>query len=293
MRVFEWVLSLGTFLLAIGFSTPCPLNAAEKGMSEISEKVSTPADYQRLYFSYFGMYQGPSVANPGGRGSIDTSTLTYEEGQQNLQSQFKLDYYLSPHLFVGPVLNFQINPIAANSNFFMLDSGIRIGHTRIMHTANVNLLADFRITGPMKPENRRNDEIVDLQSLQVLTYKVPKTKLTLGIVGFHTLQLYGEARPVKSLDDLSAAKDWNLFFGPYVSYELSSTVSAVVSYDLHPYHRVGAKWDTWTSDPSDLSPGISWDITGDINLQTQFLIYPSQLRWDTVGTAAYLTVQFI
>jgi len=276
-------LTLGCFFVRVGFSSEA---------IKQTETVIAPTEFQRIYFSYFGMYQGPGVANPGGRGAIDSSSLTYENGEQNLQSQFKLDYFLTPQIFVGAVLNFQLNPLGGVPAQ-MLDSGFRIGHQRLVHTDNFNLMADVRLTGPMKPDNIRNNELVDFQSLQVLTYNIPKTNFTLGMVGFHTLQIYGSSLRVLSSNDPGAAKDWNLFFGPYASYHLSQSLSALVSYDLHPYHRVGANWDTWAADPTDIAPGISWDITGDINFQTQILMYPSKFGWNTMGTMAYLYWQII
>ncbi len=277
------------------FVLACLLSSASLFAAEAikqTETVNVPVEYQKIYFSYFGMYQGPSLSNPGGRGAIDSSSLTYENGEQNLQNQFKLDYFLSPNVFVGAVLNFQINPLGGTP-IHMLDSGVRIGHQRIIHTDSLNLMADFRVTGPLKPENRRRNELVDFQSLQVLNYNIPKTKFSLGVVGFHTLQLYGSNLPILPSNDLGAAKDWNLYLGPYASYHLSNSFAAIVAYDVHPYHRVGANWDTWVSDPSDIAPGISWDITGDINFQFQVVMYPSQLRWDTLGTMAYVFWQII
>ncbi len=264
--------------------------AAEEAIKQ-TEAATAPTDYQKVYFSYFGMYQGPGLSQPLGSGAIDSSTLT-SQNEQNLQSQFKVDYFLTPEVFVGAVLNFQVNPLGGTA-FQMLDSGFRVGHQKLIHTEHFNLMADFRVTAPLKPYNINNDEWIDFQSLQVLTYRIPKTKFTLGAVGFHTLQLYGNGLVSRPSNDPSSAIDLTLFFGPYVSYHLTDRVAALVSYELHPYHRVGASWDTWAADPADLAPGISWDITGDVNLQAQVLMYPSHFSFDTLGTMIYLYWQII
>jgi hypothetical protein len=279
-------------LLWAASAYPADTPADAEGRHDTSVATTQASTPSRLSFSYYGVYQGPALSHPVNGGSIDSSTAEYADGEQNLANQFKLDISLSDNVFIGPVLNFQLDPFMGQG-FYPLDSGVRIGHRQILHSDELNLMADFRVMAPLKPSYTKNDEVIDLQSLQVFTYKVPKTKLTLGVLGFHQFQAYGSGIPTRNPLDSRDPKDFNLYFAPNMSYQFTPALAAVLYYEMYPWHKVGAKWNDWSNDPSDIAPGISWDITADVNFTPQLLIYPGNLRWSTLGTVAYLSAKFL
>jgi hypothetical protein len=249
--------------------------------------------YDRYALTYFGIYTGPPVAHPTRGGTIDTSSLEYDGNQpQNLSNQIKFDFFLSPAIFVGPVLNFQLNPMAGQA-FSMLDSGFRVGTNQLFHSGPWTLSGDFRVTFGMRPQYRDQDEILDLQSLQILTYDVPHSKLTLGVMGFHYYQIYGNGIATRDPQDPRDPRDLNLYFAPNLKYQFSLPVAAVASYDFYFYHLTGASWGSWGQDPSDLAMGVSWDITPNINVTPEVLIYPGKLGFDTMSSLVYLSASFL
>src|SRR4051812_13943768 len=69
-----------------GARTPAP--AGENSMVAEPEEVN-----KSLTFTYFGVYQGPSITNPLDVGVINPDTATFDHSaHQNLNNQFKLDF---------------------------------------------------------------------------------------------------------------------------------------------------------------------------------------------------------
>ena len=64
-------------------------------------------------------------------------------------------------------------------------------------------------------------------------------------------------------------------------------------YELYPWHKVGASWANWGSYPSDIAPGLSWDITPEVSLTPQLVFYPSRLNLNTISTIVYLSAKLI
>ena len=175
----------------------------------------------------------------------------------------------------------------------MLDSGVRVGRKHLIHTENLDFFVDFRVMAPMQPSHRKNDEVVQLQTLQNLTYTVPKTKWTLGLLMFHEALAYGSARPYHDPKALDAPNDFALYFSPNVEYQMTHSLAAVMYYEMYPVHHPGASFWTWTCTPADISPGLSWDITPSVNFSPQLLFYPSKLNANNMGTIAYLSAKFL
>jgi hypothetical protein len=239
-RKFALILLLVSPTLARGASSASPVGE----IYSVETGTRSSDSYNRFALSYFGIYTGPPLAHPTRGGTIDTSSLEYDEGQpQNLASQIKLDFFLSPAVFVGPVLSFQLNPVTGQA-FTLLDSGFRVGSNQWIHSGPWNLAGDFRLTFGMKPQCLEQNELLDLQSFQMLTYEVPHTKLTLGVMGFHYYQIYGAGIPTRDPQDPRDPRDLNLDFAPNLRYQFSQPVAAVVSYDFFFYHLTGASWSS-------------------------------------------------
>ncbi len=248
------------------------------------------AEYE---LNYFGIYAGGPLSSPTSKGTVSTSTLDYDEySPQYLFNQVRYDYYLSEDVIVGAVLNFQLTP-SDHQTFMFLDSGLRIGHNRIFQIGNLKLLGDFRVMAPLKPSYRALDEKLDLQSLQVLVYDVPKTKLTIGILGFHYFQVYGSGAPIGDSHDPQAPRDLNLYFAPNLNYQFTQSFAGTLHYEIYPYHTAGASWDTFGTDPSDFAVGVNWNITPDISINPQIVLYPSRLNFDTMSSRVQLSAKIL
>jgi hypothetical protein len=257
---------------------------------------SAPAQTPTWALSYWAVYSGPAISHPLSGGTINTSSLYYDStSPQNLYNQFKLDYSLNDDIFVGPVVNFYFNPISGTGQqlFNMSDSGVRIGHRHIIHTDHANLMADLRIMAPLRPSYQANDELIDLQSLQVFTWDVPHTKWTLGVLGFHYYQQYGSGIPIKNPNLPGAARDLTMYVAPNATYQFAKTVGAVLFVEFYPYHVYNRSWLEFASDPMDIAPGISWDITPSLNITPELLMYPARFSFDTLSPLVYITWKII
>ncbi len=291
-RVF-FVLALLSFFYVGLFGVTSVFAEDASESAQTTTTVPAPSEQGPVSFSYFGTYVGPQMIQPLNKGSVNTTTLEYdEESPVYLNNQFKLDINLTSNLFVGPVVNFDMVPVAGKA-FRALDSGIRIGHRNLIGRDDLSLMADLRVMVPLKKANRDNDEVVNLQSLQILTYKVPHTKLSLGFLGFHYYQIYGSNVPTRDPSSADDPKDLTLYLAPNIAYQFTETLAGVVYAEFYPYHLVGADASTFVHDPMDISPGVSWDVTPNFNVSPQLLLYPSRLAMDTVGTIVYLSATFL
>jgi hypothetical protein len=193
------------------------------------------------------------------------------------------------------VVNFYFNPISGTGQtlFNMSDSGVRIGDKQIYHSEHLNFMADLRVMAPLRPSYRANDEQVDIQSLQVLSWDVPKTKWNLGVLGFHYYQLYGSGVPIKNPMMANAPRDLTMYIAPNATYQFAKTVGATLFVEFYPYHVLNRSWFEFASDPMDIAPGISWDITPTINVNPQLLMYPARFSFNTLSPLVYITAKIL
>jgi hypothetical protein len=244
-----------------------------------------------LTLPYYGIYAWPSLAAPSSRGTINTSTLIYDEtSAQTLTNQFKMDVNFDANWFAGAVVNFQIAPFDSTASY-MLDSGVRFGNRHVLHDDQWNLSLDLRAMAPLRPQYTSRGEVIQLQSLQTLTYTVPHSKWTFTFYGYHTFQVW-DGEHINE-DPSTNPKDFNLYFAEVLNYALSDKLSLTCYFEFYPYHRVGADWSSWTMDPMDISPGVTWSPTRAISISPQLLIYPTRFATDTIGTVVYLSAKLI
>ena len=163
--------------------------------------------------TYFGVYSGPALSAPFKGGTINSSTLNYDDtSPQNLANQLKLDYSLTDNIFVGTVINFLLVPFQGSA-FQPYDSGVRIGDKHIIHTEKFNFSEDFRVMAPLRASNVAAGEASLIQTLQLVNYEVTK-KLSVGIIGFHQYQAYGLGIPTRNPNNPSDPMDFTLYFAP-------------------------------------------------------------------------------
>ena len=252
----------------------------------------------KFSLSYWGMYSGPPAVNPLQAGTLSAATgnLQYDPSSpQNLYNQLKLDYHLSQNVFIGPVLNFKYIPVYGKGAH-MEDSGVRIGNSQLIHTDHLNLFADARIYAPTDPHTQSNGEIVSFVSLQFLTYEIPATKWTLGLLSFDTYGVYGSNIPV-GMGTGGYPEDAMVYLGPNISYQLTPSLALTTFVEFYMNHapNSGLAFNNLpaTYAPMDIAPGVSWDITKQINISPQLVFYPEYPTLSSIGTVVYLSAKVL
>jgi hypothetical protein len=270
--------------------------SAESGAEgRIEPEISTIGEAgqpSKWGLSYFGVYSTPALASFTRSGTINTNTAQYDSSApQNLFNQFKLDYFLSPTLFVGPIVNFQIIT-EHGGDLLGQDSGARIGTKQLFHTDTMNYSADLRLYAPWKPSTRKAGELMSAQTVQNFTWDVPKSKFTLGVLQVHQYYQYNGTALRDPLDS-NTMDDVTLYFAPNVSYKLSKSFAATLWFEFYPHHILGAGIFDWSEYPTDIAPGVSWDLTENINISPQVLIYPGHPFIDTLSGIIYLSAKIL
>ena len=219
-----------------------PSNAAPAGTSTTSASRNSKSPFE---LTYWGDYSGPALSAPLKAGSINSTTLNYDDGSpQNLANQLKATYSLSPDIFVGLVGNFLASPFQGAA-FVPYDSGVRIGDRHILHTDNFNFAEDLRVMAPIRPSYVAAGERINFRRSSLRTGRSPR-RFSIGYIGFYTYQAYG-ANP---RDPTKARKDFNLYVAPTFTYQVTrSPWQVVLYYEFYPWHKLGADGGSWNADP--------------------------------------------
>jgi hypothetical protein len=259
----------------------------------IAESIPKQNYPNKLSAAYIGIYAGPAISNPLGQGQIDSNTGYYDNSPQNLWNQLRLDYMVGDEgWFVGPMATFQIIT-SQGIQFLGQDSGARIGHKRIIHTDSLNLSADMRFFAPLKASTAIAGEVFSIQGTHNINWDIPKTRISLGLLGIHTYYFMKGNAPLSNPQDPNDPLDLQLYFGPNITYHLSDSFGVAVWGEIYPYHVLGAAWSDIRSYPADIAPGVTWDITPDVNLSPQILWYPSHPGFQGWGSIIYLSAKLM
>jgi hypothetical protein len=277
-------------------TTTLPGSSDTSAAPSVSATTAAPTTAPpRWGLSYLGIYAGPALTKPFGEGQINTNTAYYDgNAPQNLYNQIKLDYYLDNDggFFIGPVANFEI-VTSQGIQFLGQDSGFRIGHKKIIHTDSFNFSADLRFYGALKPSTAAQGEFFSPVFVHNMNWDIPHTKFSVGLLGIQTYYMFKGNSPIQDPLNPNDPVDLQLYFGPNVTYHVSDSFGVAVWAEFYPYHLLGDAWNRIEFYPTDIAPGITWDITPDVNLSPQILVYPGNLTWDGLGSIIYLSAKFM
>jgi hypothetical protein len=224
-----------------------------------AENIYTDAEganiLKKINANYFGILYGPSVRDPSSyqpraEGGADTNKPVIVKNFLNLGYNITNEVAVtgSAYWLWQPVMKQQMQ---------LQDPFVRVSHNSIWSTEQFNLYGDLRFHFPVTTVSRENQLHFGVQSVQVLTYAVPGSRLTLGT--------YGSVR-VNSFGGQGYGKDLELYIAPNVAYQVAPTVALTVLYEMQSSHYYGDSSFPLVNDGSDLEPGISWDISPSLML---------------------------
>jgi hypothetical protein len=145
----------------------------------------------------------------------------------------------------------------------LLDPFVRISHNSLVHQGNFNLYSDFQIHPGVSALSRQNDVLFGLQSVQVATYALENSRITLGTYASSRFNGYGKK---------GYGNNWEFYLGPNVSYQLLPELTFTLLYEMRGSHSVGRRLMSFNNEGTDLEPGLSWDVTPRLNVNPYLTI---------------------
>ena len=264
MRGFNAHVWIGVLLLGVGrtvLAQDVSESGAQVASSEVGdlmsgvtreEQAGQEGGLSRLGLHYFGILYGPSVQRPS------SYQLDVEKGVEDrtrpviLRNGLGLSYEISDQVSLTPTLCWVWQPVLRHETV-MDDPFLKLAHSSLISYGNWNLYADARIHFPVSRLSRENQQVLGLQSVQVLTYDVENSRWTLG--------LYGAERYNSIRVQEGRGNDFEFYVAPNVSYQLHPRVALTLLYEIRSSHGFGDRALLLQNDEMDIEPGVSWDVT--------------------------------
>ena len=205
-----------------------------------------------LNLQYFGILFGPSVQSPSSFQPDPERTLKDLSRPLLLRNLVGLSYDLSDEVSVTPTVGWLWQPVLKHETTAE-DPFLKVAHRSLMTYKNLNLYADARVHFPVSPYSRENQQLLGLQTVQVLTYEIENSRWMLG--------LYGAGRYNVIRSEGGRGNDVELYLAPNVSYQWMPRLALTLLYEVRYNHIFGQKAFFLQNDEMDLEPGVSWDVT--------------------------------
>jgi hypothetical protein len=259
-------LFLSVFLLSSLMATRShadnkPVTSQEETTQQSNQVIANTIDYDnevrhtRWNVNYFSILFGPGV---GDFSSYQpTEDGTHDPNRPVLTKNFlNLGYDVDDNVRITASAYWLYQPVLGQ-DFVLRDPSLRVSHAALINTGPLNLYADLRAHFPVTTESRDEDMLAGFQSVQVLSYRIGDSRLTLGSYASERLNVFGSR---------GNGDDFTIYLGPNAYYQMTPTLALTALYEINGSHAFGQKIGELNDDGSDFETGVSWDINPSINL---------------------------
>lgn len=249
----------GTQVSLEGDPSAGPVGEAIDGEAVASEE----AKIHRTFLSYFAVFYGPGIQDPGpyqpkvGGGSDRNRPV-------QLRNFLNLGYQLSQPVAVSGTAVWAYQP-GLSDKFVIQDPFVRVSHNSLVNSENFNWYGDFRVHFGISDLSRKSDLLTSFQTFHALTW-VPGS-------GTFAASLYGSAR-YNLFGKQGDGSDVELYLAPYLQYDVSQKVALTLMYEIGASHIYGTKNGKLVSDGADFEPGVLWQITPNLAVNPYLNLYP-------------------
>jgi len=285
MTLATLALTLGTQAFAQGTTATAP---AASGTSTATTPAATaPKLIDKFTASYAGVFQGPSVLQPGSLNSPDGDTMS-GGGPIVLKNYASIGYRLSPNVTIAPVAYWTFASKGAGANkdgvlTTLKDPYLKVSLANLYKGSILNYSADVRYAAPVSDASVAAKSLGYLRTTQNIGVDIPNSRLSLGVTGMAILTAYAN----------SSAKFTNLalYAGPNMNFQATPNLAVTVLYELPATLTAGSGIK---SDGTDLEPGLSWDITPRVNFSPFLDLKTSTgIKMETTSLNAMVSVRLL
>jgi len=289
MRKLVGVLSCLAILCAAPAWAAEETQATAVGQSAINTNRSAlDAVREKVAVSYYGIYYGASVSDPG------ASRQTTEWGKTGTNQFFlnylNLSYKATPTLLPGISVLSTYTPVRGQ-DMTLLDPYLRLTDTALIRSGHFSLYSELREFLPVTADSHYAHRMSTLGTFQWLTYYIPGTRLSIGAWAKFYWSIYGsQATPIyRSNGIYMPSNDYTAFLRPQLFYTITPTVSASLYYEMQATHLLGKSAKSWDNNYTNLQLGSMWSVTQKLTLNPYLLFRTGgKVTTDTTAIGAQI-----
>lgn len=232
-----------------------------------------------LWANYYGIFYGPSVANPSyyqvnPDGTVDRTRPIFAK------NFLTVGYNLSDTWAFAATGWWTTAPIVGQG-FIIQDPQARIADNSIFHTDEFNWYGDLRAHFPVTDASRLLDELAGFQTFHYLSYTGVGSRWTFSLALSARYNFYGTQ---------GLGNDLELYAAPGVNFQVTPTFALSCLYEMGANHLYGEIPGVLENNGTDLEPGISWQILSSLNFNPYLTLFPgNKLNWQSTSFGATLS----
>ena len=245
--------------------------------SATTELPSSRGLLDNLYLNYFATYHGAPLDNPL-RSTGVTNIGTQSSQGLYLDSEITTAYMFTKDFGIGPDIPFQLYGVRGEG-VTMGDFGVKAVdfHTVNYNGLHINTNLYFQL--PTSPYSQSRNLKYGIKSTPSVRYDFRASRFSIG-----------SWNEIKDYVGVTAGAAFKLYSLPYLSYQLTPTLSAVIGYEMETHHNVGVSGFSFTSYETDLQPGISWLITPKVVFNPYVQIFTgNNITFDSTAVGAVIS----
>lgn len=252
---------LNTLLDGMSFALIAGLSAtsAHADASSATSEAKTSSLLDRVALRYDIDYEGGPLTRPLSGAKPDENSGGIGSSPVEMENAFTISYALSETIKADLITEWNIYPFR-EKGMSLEDPAARIKNSSLFTAGDLNVYADVRLYAPASQASRKATALPYLGTLQITSYKVPGSRLTLGAVTWAAGVIHRDRAVARAKEGW----DLDLYIGPFFKYRISPTVAASATFDLGATHLVGQSGigDVY----NDLILTTSWDFSPGMNL---------------------------
>jgi hypothetical protein len=230
-------------------------------LDEIEAEIEDGGFTSRLTASYANLFYGPSIVSPTSRYQPSPNGTVDRTRPVSLRNFIGLGYNFTDQITLTAVGSFYNEPIQGKG-FQIKDPYLKLSHNSLISAGAFNVYADLRAHFPVTTESRQVDLLAGFQGVQFISYEFDRWSA--AIWTSERANYFGR---------YGQGNDLELYLGPNVAYQITPSLAVTLLYEMGSSHSFGNDPFVFASDGTDLQPGVSWDITPNINFSPYLNIY--------------------
>jgi hypothetical protein len=246
------------------------------------------ADSDQWSLQYFGLFAGPSVRGlspqqPTRQGFPDPNRPV------QIRNFHTLDYLTDPNLGFGlsATALWTANPWDESRQTEVGDPYLRAYFLNLLpegpETLPLYWYVDLRWHPGVSPYSRDTDQLFGLQLFQALTWAPRESRWMTAFYLSLRRNQFGEE---------GLGYDGEAFLAPAISYRVSGPLQASLMVQFPLFHRRGQTPSQWETTGLDLEPGLSWDLSPQLNFSPYLTVPVSGSAAPSRGTAFGFTLNW-
>ncbi|MBS1958472.1 MAG: hypothetical protein JST80_03280 [Bdellovibrionales bacterium] len=258
-------------------TTVVPASDAPAGAPS-GQSTSRAGVMDDLHFSFFSNFHGPNVNHLSSAETVNSKGVENPKQRQYFDSELTAAYKLNTDQGVGIVVPFFYAP-TKGGDFSIGDIGAKIYDKKTIATKDFTLSTNLIVQGATSTYSRERGQTVSLKTTPAARYNIPASRFSLGA--------WTEA---KTYFGVFAGKLFKLYGEPYVSYQITPSLSGIVGFEYEADHFVGTTPFDFSTYQHDIIAGVSYMFSPHFIVNPYIAFYTTEkLSMNNAALGAIIT----